>query len=133
MSDHIALEARIDTVETAAKEIRDRVDGLEDDSASHSDRLLNIEIWKRGNGARGAEDRLQETERAMASLKDCLREAQSDEEISKIATAAARGIIHDARQRDKTFVAKLRVLGPLLTGIAALVAAIVTLVAVFVR
>jgi hypothetical protein len=129
----IVLDNRLTVLEGDAKEVKGRVDELEDSCISHSDRLLNIEIWKRGNGARGAEARLQDAESAMASLKDCLRAAQSDEAISKIAAAAAMGVINGAKGRDKTAVAKLRALGPLLTGAAALVAAIVTLVAVFAR
>jgi hypothetical protein len=133
MADVIVLDNRIGAVEGAVKELKDGVSALDDACDSHSDRLLNLEIWKRGNGAKGAEDRLQATETTMASLKECLRSAQSDEAIERIATAAANGVIASARTRDKTTVAKLRALGPLLTGAAALLAAIVTLVAVFAR
>jgi hypothetical protein len=140
MADIILLESKVDAVTVDVKDIKDRVDELEDEGSCRSDRLLNLEIWKRGNGAKGAEDRLQaqeaksmETERAITALKECLQRAQSDETIEKIATAAANGVISNARNRDKTTVAKLRAMGPLMTGAAALVAAIVTLIAVFAR
>jgi dGTP triphosphohydrolase len=140
MADIILLESKVDAIGSDVKDIKDRVDDLEDCGVSRSDRLLNLEIWKRGNGAKGAEDRLQlqeaktmETERAIAAMKECLQRAQSDEAIERIASAAARSIVTNARDRDKTTVAKLRAMGPLFTGIAALVASLVTVVAVFAR
>jgi hypothetical protein len=140
MADIILLESKVDAIASDVKDVKDRVDDLEDGGASRSDRLLNLEIWKRGNGAKGAEDRLQlqeaksmDTERAITAMKECLQRAQSDETIERIATAAANGVISNARSRDKTTVAKLRAMGPLFTGIAALVASLVTLAAVFAR
>jgi hypothetical protein len=133
MADIVILESKVDVLTKDVHEVRDRVDELEDDGASRSDRLLNLEIWKRGNGAKGAEVRLQEAESAMVLMKECLQRAQSDEAIERIAAAAANGVISNARNRDKTTVAKLKAMGPLFTGIAALVAALVTIVAVFVR
>jgi len=132
MADIVVLEGKVDVLEKDVREVKDRVDELEDEGSSRSDRLLNLEIWKRGNGAKGAELRLQEAEASMVALKECVQRAQSDEAIERIAKAAARGVIENARGKDKTTVAKLRAMGPLFTGIAALVAAIVTLIAVFV-
>ena len=128
----IVIDNRLGSLESDVKEVRDQVDDLEDACTSHSDRLLNIEIWKRGNGARGAEARLQEVENDVVKLKECFGASSSDDAIERIASAAARSIIKGAREKDMTAVAKLRAMGPLLTGIAALVAAAITLVAVFV-
>jgi hypothetical protein len=128
----IVIDNRLGSLESDVKEVRDQVDDLEDACTSHSDRLLNIEIWKRGNGARGAEARLQEVENDVVKLKECFGASSSDDAIERIASAAARSIIKGAREKDMTTVAKLRAMGPLLTGIAALVAAAITLVAVFV-
>ena len=128
----IVLDNRLGSLESDVKEVRDQVDDLEDACTSHSDRLLNIEIWKRGNGARGAEARLQEVEDDVVKLKECFGASSTDAAIERIASAAARSIIKGAREKDMTAVAKLRAMGPLLTGIAALVAAAITLVAVFV-
>jgi hypothetical protein len=128
----IVIDNRLGSLESDVKEVRDQVDDLEDACTSHSDRLLNIEIWKRGNGARGAEARLQEVENDVVKLKECFGASSSDDAIERIASAAARSIIKGAREKDMTTVAKLRAMGPLLTGVAALVAAAVTLIAVFV-
>lgn len=129
----IVFDNRLKVVEGDVKDIKDRMEDLEDVGISRSDRLLNLEIWKRGNGAKGAEARLQEAEVEIVKLKECFGASSADDAIERIASAAARSIVKGAREKDMTTVAKMRAAGPLLTGAAALVAAIVTLVAVFAR
>jgi len=128
----IVLDNRLTVLEGGVRDLRERVSVLDDDVDGYSTRILKVETWKDGNGARGAERRLQEVEDDVVKLKECFGASSTDAAIERIASAAARSIVKGAREKDMTVVAKLRAMGPLLTGIAALVAAAVTLVAVFV-
>ena len=128
----IVFDNRIATVEGHIKDLREQVSVLDDDNDGYSNRILKIETWRDGNGAKGAEKRLQEVEDDVVKLKECFGASSTDEAIERIASAAARSIVKGAREKDMTTVAKMRAMGPLLTGIAALVASIVTLIAVFV-
>ena len=127
----IVIDNRLLSLEGDVKDVEDRIETMDDRCVRHSDRLYAVEIWKNGNGAKGAEARLQEVEGEVVKLKECFGASSTDAAIERIASAAARSIVKGAREKDMTVVAKLRAMGPLLTGIAALVAAAVTLVAVF--
>jgi hypothetical protein len=129
----IVLDNRLATLEGCARDLKERVSVLDDDNDGYSTRLLKVETWKDGNGAKGAEKRLQEVEDDVVKLKECFGASSADDAIERIASAAARSIVKGAREKDMTTVAKMRAAGPLLTGLAAVVASVVTLVAVFAR
>jgi len=129
----IVLDNRIATLEGCTRELKERVSVLDEDNDGYSTRLLKVETWKDGNGARGAETRLQEAEVEIVKLKECFGASSADDAIERIASAAARSIVKGAREKDMTTVAKMRAAGPLLTGAAALIASLVTLAAVFSR
>ena len=130
MADIIVLEHQVSALESDVKDVRDKLEDLDDASTSHSDRLLNVELWKNGNGARGAEVRLQGVEHDVLTLKECLGASQTDEAIERIASAAARSIVKGARDRDKTVVEKVKavssILSPILAALAVVLAAVLS-------
>ena len=136
MPELIILESRVGAVEEDIRDIRvcqkeyaGRLDELEDDGISRSDRLLNLEIWHKGNGARGAEARLQGVENDIMTLRECLGASKSEEAIERIVAATARSIVKGARDRDRTAVEKIKavaaILGPICAAVAVIIAAIV--------
>ena len=133
MSDILTIEHRVGTVESDVRDLRERVGVVEDDSDGHETALVKISTWRDGNGARGAEARLQEVEKGVILLKECLGASQTDEAIERIASAAARSIVKGARDRDKTAVEKMKavgaLLGPILSATALVAAAIIAAVA----
>ena len=133
MADIIVLEHQVNALESDVKDIQKDIERLDGESGEQSDRILRFESWKTGNGARGAEARLQEVEHGVAVLKECLGETKTDEAIERIAAAAARSIVKGARERDKTMVEKMKavgaLLGPILSATALVAAAIIAAVA----
>ena len=91
-----------------------------------SDRTYRMEIWKDGNGARGAESRLQEVEGILASVKSCIDKVSSDESISRIARAAVVGVIDNAKKRDMTVVSKVKAFAPYFAAICMIAATVLT-------
>lgn len=133
MADIIVLDSKVVALESDVKEIQHDLISLDEECTSHSDRLLHVELWKNGNGARGAEARLQGVEHDVLTLKECLGESKTDEAIERIASAAARSIVKGARDRDKTVVEKVKafaaILSPILSAGALIAAAIIAAVA----
>ena len=133
MSDILTIEHRVGTVESGVRELKERVGVVEDDCDGYSTGLLKMATWRDGNGAKGAEARLQEVEKGVTLLKECLGASQTDEAIERIASAAARSIVKGARDRDKTAVEKMKavgaLLGPILSAGALIAAAIIAAVA----
>ena len=133
MSDILTIEHRVGTVESDVRDLRERVGVVEDDSDGHETALVKISTWRDGNGARGAEARLQEVEKGVTLLKECLGASQTDEAIERIASAAARSIVKGARDRDKTTVERVKavaaILSPILSAGALIAAAVIAAVA----
>ena len=133
MADIIVLEHQVSALESDVKDIQKDIKRLDCESGEQSDRILVAEQWRNGNGARGAEARLQGVEHDMLALKECLGASKTDEAIERIASAAARSIVKGARDRDKTVVEKMKavgaLLGPILSATALVAAAIIAAVA----
>jgi hypothetical protein len=86
-------------------------------------RIVKIESWKNGNGAKGAEQRLQIVEEFMSDMKLEKTHFMTDEATDKMVQAAVSGFISAAQNKDKTFVAKVRAFSPYFATIGAVVAA----------
>lgn len=124
MADIIVLDNKVVALENDVRDIRHELEDLDDSCVSHSDRLLHFELWKNGNGARGAEARLQGAEHDVLALKECLGASKTDEAIERIASAAARSIVKGARERDKTTVEKVKAVAAVLSPVCAAAAVI---------
>lgn len=126
----IVIDNRLTAVEADVKEVSGRVDDVEELSTAHSDRIYALEYWRNGNGAKGAEARLQEVEKGYVVLKECLGADKSDEAIERIAAATARSIVKGARERDRTVVEKVKavsaLLSPILAALAVVLAAVLS-------
>ena len=125
MANSIVLENKVETIAIEVKDLGDRVDELEDAGSSRSDRLLNLEIWHKGNGARGAEIRLQGVEKDVMMLRECLGASKSEEAIERIVAATARSIVKGARERDRTLVEKIKAVAAILSPICAAAAIVI--------
>jgi hypothetical protein len=133
MTDIAMLDIKVANLEEKCEETRGTVRGLEDECSQLSDRTHALELWRNGNGARGAETRLQSVEADMTDVRKCIENGASDDTISKIASAAAMAIVNKARDKDRTTVAKIRAAGPIIAGVAAVLTAFSALVAVLAR
>jgi hypothetical protein len=60
-------------------------------------RVLKIESWKNGNGARGAEVRLQDVERFITENKARSEHYMTDEATEKMVDAPFRGFVSAAQ------------------------------------
>ena len=133
MADIAILEHEVGALKNDVRDMKESLEDLDEACTSHSDRLLHVEVWQNGNGAKGAEVRLQGVEHDVLTLKECLGASQTDEAIERIASAAARSIVKGARDRDKTAVEKMKavgaLLGPILSATALVAAAIIAAVA----
>lgn len=72
-------------------------------------RVDRLEYWRNGNGAKGAEARLQEVEKWKEEF--VTQEAVTGI-ISDAAKAAAHQIVNNARSRDKTVTERIKAFGP---------------------
>lgn len=129
MADIVVLGHEVDALKNDTHNVNVRIDKLDDACTLHAKRLYALEIWKNGNGARGAEARLQGVEHDVSVLKECLGATQTDETIERIAAVAARSVIKNARERDRTTVEKLKaaaaLISPILAAAAVVIAAII--------
>jgi hypothetical protein len=89
-------------------------------------RVLKIESWKNGNGARGAEVRLQDVENDVLELKGKCVTYMTDEATEKMVQAAFRGFVAAAQNKDKTAVAKIKAFAPYFATIGAIATALLT-------
>lgn len=126
--EHKRLADDIRRVEEGHGGLRADYDDLDERVTEHGERISKLEQWRNGNGARGAEARLQEVEECGRSLKEQLSGLKAGDVIKAIATETAQAVIANARGRDKTAVARLKAAGPILAGLAALVAAVLSAV-----
>ena len=125
MADIAVLDIKVANLEEKCEETVDRVGAIEEIVDKRGDRIHSLEIWRNGNGARGAEARLQIMESDMVHLKACIENVASDESIAKIAQVAVKGIIENARNKDRTLVNKAKAFAPYFAAGCALVAGLV--------
>ncbi len=104
---HKIDEARLDIVDL----VKD-VESVDDRITGFSDRLNDVEYWKNGNGGRGAEVRLQEVEDTVQTLLRISSASRPDDEIQRIAKVTATTIVENAREKDRTAVARVRAWAP---------------------
>jgi hypothetical protein len=121
-----ALEVRLENVAGDCTELAKRVDAMETIQDDLSDRLYKQEYWRDGNGARGAEARLQDVEKAAAELPGI----KADLAVVKlVADAKLEGIegmfTKTLDARDKTVLAYIKAFGPWIPAIAAIGIAII--------
>ena len=128
MADPVVNSLRIDNLEGDCKEIVRRVDGLDDECAEMSDRIHAGEMWRNGNGARGAEVRLQLVEAEIDKVTKCIDKVASDESIAKIASVAVKGVIDNAKNRDRTVISKAKAFAPYFAGICGVATAVIVAV-----
>ena len=85
-------------------------------------RLGEVELWWKGNGVKGAEDRLRWLE----------ENAMTQEKVEAIIDSASRKTAHEivasARQRDMTSTAKIKAWAPYFATACALLTAVLTAV-----
>jgi hypothetical protein len=128
MADIAVLDIKVANLEEKCEETHGIVRGIENEVGELSDRTYRIEIWKDGNGARGAEMRLQDVENILTSVKSCIDKVSSDENIAHIAQIAAKGVVDNARTKDRTVVSKVKAFAPYFAAACALIAGIVAVI-----
>lgn len=121
------LEEKIDNVASDVKAIRADIGTLEDTYDSLSGAVQRVSRWALDGNGESAEHRLKNVERNMDEIRKCVDRVSSDEGIERIAAAAVKGVIGNAKMRDKTLVAKLGTIGPIFLGVAAIVSAVAAL------
>jgi hypothetical protein len=136
------LVIRVGNLEETAIDHRGRLDELEGLSDIHSKVIDGIEQWRKGNGARGAEARLQHTENAVHELQvqrlpervgvvECDITALQKIADGRITAAVSETVKTTLDARDKTAIAYIKAIGSLLGGLAGLAALAAILLRVF--
>jgi uncharacterized protein (DUF305 family) len=115
------MDQEIEKLEARDKELEGLISECDGRLDEQSAEIQSLNQWRKGNGAKGAEDRLQSVEEGMKEI----RVGITDGDISKIALAASSLIVGTARDRDRTFVMKLKAVGPIVAAICALVVVII--------
>jgi hypothetical protein len=118
------LEADRDRQEEDIRHVRGKLE-------TWLEELMGLLRWKRGNGARGAEDRLQCMEEKMyqlqlARLPERMGIAECDiEALQKVADGRIGEVVKKTLDaRDKTVIAYIKAFGPWVTAVAALLVVI---------
>ena len=126
MADIAVIGIEVANLKDKCEETYRTVGGLEDECSILSDRAHALEQWRNGNGAKGAEARLQTVETDMSSMKVCIDKVASDESIARIAREAAKAVVSNARDKDRTLVSKVKAFAPYFAAVCMLVATMVT-------
>jgi hypothetical protein len=130
------IVVRVDNLEDCAKENKGKINEIEDRLDLHSDSIRSLDQWRKGNGAAGAEERLQITEAVVLGyqrlrLPERMAINEADIEVlqriadGKISDAVKESVRSTLDARDRTAIAYLKALGPYLATIVALIAAII--------
>lgn len=139
MADEAILQLRLRNIESDCAEIKTDVEGLDSKLDSISDRTQALEYWRDGNGARGAEARLQCLEQysidlQKANLRPRTLQLEADVRVLQNVTDATimksvRETVNDAMDlREKTLIAKLKAWGPIVAAICAFISSIIVAV-----
>jgi len=122
---------RINHCEEECAALDKRVDTVEEIGAITSDRVRTIELWRNGNGAKGAEVRLQDAEKSVRALEDAdpdkrLNALEADVKvIQQVTDASIRFSVGTALdERDKTAVARVKAWGPIVAATVAALAVV---------
>jgi len=122
-----ALTERINNCRDDCEELTKRVDAVEELHAETSDRVAALEYWRNGNGARGAEVRIQDLEKNMSTVLTTVPGLITSEEADKIAKSAVHHIVEQARSKDRTWVSKTRAVALVMIPIASVICALIAL------
>jgi hypothetical protein len=106
------------------------VEGRLDEQSENVDRLLR---WGLDGNGTSADTRLHFVEEKTAKLSACVERVASDDTIAHIAQVVVKEVIGNARNRDKTWVAKAKAIASVLTPIGAIIAGLAALIAVLTR
>jgi hypothetical protein len=126
MADIAVIEIEVANLSERCSETYRTARGLEDECSELSDRTHALEMWRNGNGAKGAEARLQAVETDVSDVKSCIERVASDESIARIAKEAVKGVINNARDKDRTLVSKAKAFAPYFAAGCMLVATVAT-------
>jgi hypothetical protein len=129
------LAIRIDHIEDDVREHKGKLSEIEDRIDIHADTIRAIDQWRKGNGAQGAEGRLQCTEAVLLDYQvsrapERLNAIEADigalQKIAdgRISAAIGESVRTTLDARDRTAIAYLKAFGPYAATIAALAAAI---------
>jgi hypothetical protein len=113
---------KLDHILDHVTELKVKVEELEARYDQQSDLLNSIQQWRTGNGALGAEHRMQMMERTMAQIPGMQADLLA---VKMVADAKLEGAIDSVlNSRDRTAVAYIKAIGPLVAAIAAIVIAV---------
>ncbi len=118
----------MERMESDILENKARLDEHENILDTHSSEIQRVRIWALDGNGDSAETRLKLVEKASADLRACVEHAASDEAIERIAQAAVKSVIDNAKHRDRTAVSKVKAFAPYFAAACALVAAVVAAV-----
>lgn len=128
MADEAILNIRLSNIERDCHEIKEDFREFEDRLDNHSERINDLEYWHRGNGGKGAEERLQSLEGYCgeinkANLRPRVNMLEADvEALQKIADSAIMEGVQGAVKksldaREKTTAARLKFWGPIIIAL----------------
>lgn len=123
MADEAIINIKFDTLEKDCEETKGRMTEAEDAIEGLSERTRSLEYWRNGNGAAGAEERLQAVEDGLLyysreRIPQRLNCVEADmAAVQRIADHAIQNGVQGAvnetlDKRDKTAIAKIRAWGP---------------------
>ena len=127
-----AIEIKLDHLTEGQDEIKGKLGEIEDRLDTHSSAIQSLSQWRSGNGAKGAEARLQRAE-------EVLQEFPAIQADLKVVRAVADAKLEDISStirntldaRDKTVIAYLKAVGSLLGGLAGLAALAAVFLGIF--
>lgn len=129
------LAIRVDRIEEDIKDHQVQLDETHDRLDVQSDTIQSIEQWRKGNGAQGAEARLQCVEEAAVKLAEerigpRLNIAEADiQALQKIADGKLTAVVGETVKsaldaRDKTAIAYVKAFSPYAVALAAILVAV---------
>ena len=127
-----AIEIKLDHLTEGQDEIKGKLGEIEDRLDTHSSAIQSLSQWRSGNGAKGAEARLQ-------CAEEVLQEFPAIQADLKVVRAVADAKLEDISStirntldaRDKTVIAYLKAVGSLLGGLAGLAALAAVFLGIF--
>jgi hypothetical protein len=143
------LELRVGHCEDEINDVHKTLESHDSRLSAHNDVLIEVVRWKNGDPERGAEDRIQANETGLAALREAIAMGQAEEAVRRIVTStvhalvpatqteegvkriaetAATAIVKNARDKDKTWVAKAGAIAKILTPAAMIIGSIAGLI-----
>jgi len=123
IADFVELRGRVDGTEKACTDHRDRLDRHDNILDDHEKAIEKINQWRTGNGARGAEDRLQEVEDGLFAYAreriiprlNCIEGDVAAVQLiadHAIQTGVNEAVNTTLDKRERTTIAKIKAWGP---------------------